>query len=46
MKKESDAVLVAALAQRLGERHQVIVVHPDEVVRPEHIVAARARSDR
>ena len=32
MKEESDLVLVPALAQRLGQRHQVIVVHPDYVV--------------
>ena len=32
MKEEADLVGVAALAQRLGQRNQVIVVHPDYVV--------------
>ena len=32
VQEEADPVLVAALAQRLGERDQVIVVHPDDVV--------------
>ena len=27
-----------ALAQCLGERNQVIIMHPDEVIRPEHLV--------
>ena len=34
----ADAVPVAARAQRLGERDQVIVVHPDEVVGPQQLV--------
>ena len=38
VKKKADAILVPALAQRLGERHQVIVMHPDQIVRPEHLV--------
>jgi hypothetical protein len=29
---------MAALAQRLGERHQVIVVHPDQIVGLEQLV--------
>jgi hypothetical protein len=38
VKEEADTVLVAALAERLAERHQVIIMHPDEILRPEHIV--------
>ena len=34
----ADPVLVAARAQRLGERDQVIVVHPDEIVGAQHLV--------
>ncbi len=30
--EESDLVDVAAIAQRFGERHQMIVVHPDYIV--------------
>ena len=32
MDEEADLVVVAALAQRLGERHQMIVMHPDDIV--------------
>ena len=35
MQEEADLVLDAALAQRLGERQEVIVVHPDHVVGPQ-----------
>src|SRR5262249_61169293 len=38
VQEEADAVLVAKIAQRFGQRHQVIVVDPDQVVRPEHVV--------
>jgi hypothetical protein len=38
VKKKTDAILVPALAQRFGKRHQVIITHPDEVIRPEHLV--------
>ena len=38
MKEKANAILVPALAQCLGERHQVIIMHPDEVIRPEHLV--------
>ena len=38
MKEKADAILVPALAQRLGERHQMIIMHPDEIIRPEHLV--------
>jgi len=38
VKEEADTVLVAALAERLGERHQVIIMHADEILWPEHIV--------
>ena len=32
MDEEADLVVVAAIAQRLGQRNQMIVVHPDDVV--------------
>src|SRR4029077_3633847 len=32
MEEEADPVLVAKLAQRLGERYQVIVMNPDQIV--------------
>ena len=32
MDEETDLVAVAAVAQRLGQRNQMIVVHPDDVV--------------
>ena len=38
MKEKADAVLVPTLAQCLGERDQVIVMHPNEVIRLEHLV--------
>jgi hypothetical protein len=38
VKEKADTILVPALAQSFGERHQVIIMHPDEVVRPEHLV--------
>src|SRR5580700_1499578 len=38
VKEKADAILVSALTQCLGERHQVIIMHPDEVIRPEHLV--------
>ncbi|MGC2080839.1 MAG: EF-hand domain-containing protein [Xanthobacteraceae bacterium] len=38
MKEKADAILVPAFAQRLGERHQVIIMHPDEVIWPEHFM--------
>ena len=38
MEEEADLVLVAAIAQRLGERQQMIVVHPDDVVGPQDVV--------
>src|SRR5262249_34906358 len=36
--EEADAVLVAELAQGLGKRHQVIIVHPNQIVRLQHLV--------
>src|SRR5271155_5057534 len=33
VKEKADAILVPTLAQRLGERHQVIIMHPNEVIR-------------
>ena len=38
VKKKTDAIVVPALAQGLGERDQVIIMHPDEVIRREHLV--------
>ena len=38
MKEKANAIFVPALAQCLGERHQVIIMHPDEVIRLEHLV--------
>src|SRR5580693_6640954 len=38
VKEKADAILVPALAQGLGERHQMIIMHPDEVIRPEDLV--------
>src|SRR5262245_7026778 len=38
VEEESDAVLVAKVAQRLGKRHQMIVVHPDQIIRREDVV--------
>src|SRR6185437_14255400 len=35
VQKKSDPVLVSAIAQGLGERNQMIVVHPDDIVRPQ-----------
>src|SRR6187402_3102335 len=33
MDKEADLVVAAAIAKRLGQRNQMIVVHPNHVVR-------------
>ncbi len=38
MDKKSDLVDVAALAQRLRQRHQMIIMHPDHVVGPEQLL--------
>ena len=38
VEEEADAVLVPALAQCLGERHQMIIMHPDQILRREHLV--------
>ena len=38
VKEKADAILVPALAQCLGERHQVIIMHPDEVIGLKHLV--------
>jgi hypothetical protein len=38
VKEKADAILVPALAQCLGERDQVIIMYPDDVIRPEHLV--------
>jgi hypothetical protein len=38
VKEKADAVLVPTLAQCLSERNQVIVMHPNEVIRPEHLM--------
>ena len=38
MKEKADPVLMPALAQCLGERNQMIVMHPDEVIRPQDFV--------
>jgi hypothetical protein len=38
VKEKADAILVPALAQCLGEWHQMIIMHPDDVIRPEHLV--------
>ena len=38
VQEKADAVLVPARAQRLRERDQVIVVHPDDVVGPQQLV--------
>ena len=35
VQEEADAVAHAQLPQRLGQRDQVIIVHPDQVVRPQ-----------
>ena len=34
----ADPVLMPAIAQRLRERHQMIVVHPDDIVGPQQLV--------
>ena len=36
--EETDLVLVPALAQRLGQRNQMIVVHPHHVVGPQQLL--------
>ena len=33
--EETDLVVVPAIAQRLGERHEMIVVHPHDIVGPQ-----------
>src|SRR5690348_13906168 len=38
VKEKSDAILMSALAQCLGEWHQVIIMHPDEVIWSKHLV--------
>ena len=45
VKEKADAVLMSALAQCLGERHQMIIMHPDEVIRALEPRATRVRSD-
>src|SRR5262245_18625921 len=38
VKEKSDAILMSSLAQSLGEWHQVIIMHPDEVIWSKHLV--------
>ena len=38
VQEKTDLVLVAALAQRLGEGQEMIIVHPDHVVRQQHLL--------
>src|SRR5689334_10935683 len=38
MKKKADAILVAALAEGLCERHQVVIMNPDDILGPDHTV--------
>src|SRR5476649_1962639 len=40
MNEEADLVLVATLAQRLGQRNQMIVVHPNHVIGAQHLLKA------
>src|SRR6185437_2827810 len=37
VEEKADAISVPALAQRFGEGHQVIIMHPDDIVRPEQL---------
>ena len=39
--EKADLVVVAAIAQRLGQRNQMIVVHPDHVVGPQQFFKMR-----
>jgi hypothetical protein len=38
VKEKANAILVPTPAQCLGERHQVIIVYPDDVIRLEDFV--------
>jgi hypothetical protein len=38
VKEKADAIFVPALPECLGEWHQMIIMHPDEVIRPKHLV--------
>ena len=38
MKEKADAIPVPALAQCLGQRNQMIIMLPDEVIRLEYLV--------
>ena len=46
MQEKADAVVQPARAQRLGQRDQVIVMHPDDVVGPAAPWPARRRNAR
>ena len=46
MQEKADAVVVTAVAQHLGKRNEMIVVHPDDVVGLQQIVQLGWRSAR